>query len=77
MTKDEILVYHSIHTDTYRLLGKYVQLESSDENWIRIDREANELKDKYNGSDFAKAEILNAVDEIERIWMRNGKEKPI
>lgn len=66
MSRGELELYFQIKTDCWRLMKKYQNVEDNDLYWTPLIQEAQQIYKKYQ-TEFAKKEILNILNELERI----------
>lgn len=66
MSRGELELYFQIKTDCWRLMKKYQNVEDNDLYWTPLIQEAQQIYEKYQ-TEFAKKEILNILNELERI----------
>lgn len=72
MNQDELKQHYDVYTDCWRFLRKYSEPDDSDAFWEQVVRESQKLYKKY-GTEFAKQEVVNVVNEIERICKKQRK----
>ena len=70
MTVSEKDKYYRIVTDCWRMFLKYQNPVEADEFWENLIKDANEIYEKHQKSDFCKKLLLAVLDEIEIMWKK-------
>lgn len=74
MNDEELRKYYNVILDCWRLMKKSMEnLAATDEFADSVAKEADEIFRKHGKTEFAKAQVLSVVDEVDRLMKGVGK----
>lgn len=71
MKREKLEIYYRIKTDCWRLMKKYQNPVDDDLYWESLIREGQQIYERYR-MDFTKKEVMNVIDELDRIRKTGG-----
>lgn len=66
MDQEKLKEYFDIYTDCWKFFKRYSDVEYSDQYWLGLMQEANNIYERHK-TELCKKLILDTLDELERI----------
>ena len=72
MKESDLKQYFEIYTDIWKVFKKYSNPKSEAAFWNELCAESRKIYKKHGKTMFVRRELLNMIDEIEKIWKKGG-----